>query len=89
MVRCEPGAGEGGAGSGSGRRGIRGVLLRTTSGSSACGQSGCQALGLWIAGLGVGGGGGGWGLFVSECREREAVCVYVCVGGSGGEDGGG
>lgn len=30
-----------------------GVSFRTTSGSSACGQSGCQALGLWIAGLGV------------------------------------
>lgn len=27
-----------------------GGVLQTTSGSSVCGQSGCQALGLWIAG---------------------------------------
>lgn len=26
------------------------VVLHTTSGSSVCGQGGCQALGLWIAG---------------------------------------
>lgn len=27
-----------------------GVVLHTTSGSSVCGQGGCQAMGLWIAG---------------------------------------
>ena len=30
--------------------GVGGLTLHTTSGSSVCGQGGCQALGLWIAG---------------------------------------
>lgn len=35
--------GEGGGG---------GAALHTTSDGSVCGQGGCQALGLWIAGVG-------------------------------------
>lgn len=62
VVRCKPGVGEAGAGGvervwdqswGGGGRvgGQRGWgSLCTTSGSSVCGQGGCQALGLWIAG---------------------------------------
>lgn len=32
------------------QQGWGGATLHTTSGSSVCGQGGCQALGLWIAG---------------------------------------
>jgi len=38
-------------GDGGGDGSLGGVgTLHTTSGSSLCGQGGCQALGLWIAG---------------------------------------
>lgn len=63
VVRNKAGAGElrwGGFGIGAegGERG-GGWTLHTTSGSSACGQGGCQALG-WIA-------GDCWG----DCGERQ------------------
>lgn len=56
VVRSRPGVGElgwsgFGIGVGWGWWGWGwGVVLHTTSGSSVCGQGGCQALGLWIAG---------------------------------------
>lgn len=61
VVRSEPGVGKlgwrGGVEwvwdrriGGGGTAGLRKGGLHTTSGSSVCGQGGCQALGLWIAG---------------------------------------
>lgn len=35
-----------------GELGVGGAALHTTSDGSVCGQGGCQALGLWIAGVG-------------------------------------
>lgn len=59
-LKSKPGVGElGWCGFGTGKRvemGVGGGPLHTTSGSSVCGQGGCQTLGLWIA---------------EECGEEE------------------